>query len=250
MNYDELFEKIEFEVSVDMIEGRVTNFAEYIKEDDTEETIRSFCTRVAFWVLNKSAEQDEEVPETRGTRRPVNRAERRKETAHAKNRRKALAKYADDEIRTNSGKVINTGYRSYEKGVKVYTRKGRGFRDKFTEDPFNPWGSDDEETMLNLTNNDGYYSDEDIQKAIEESNRWDDDWDLDDGWDDVHGDDWDDVHGDDCIDLDVLVENLQKQNQNLRNYNNQLEEEVRKLHEFLSDFNLETLHTYWRNTHK
>lgn len=34
--------------------------------------------------------------ESRGTRKPANRAERRKATAHAKNRRKELAEYADD----------------------------------------------------------------------------------------------------------------------------------------------------------
>ena len=81
--------------------------------------------------------------EVRGTRRPTNRAERRKATAYAKNRRQALAKCADDII-TNTGKVKDSGYRSYEKGDKAWSRKVRHqkfydeYEDMFAEDVIDP----------------------------------------------------------------------------------------------------------------
>lgn len=53
-DWEKIFNKIEFEVNVNMIEERVNHFAKYIKEDDTEDTINTDSTRIAFWVLNKS----------------------------------------------------------------------------------------------------------------------------------------------------------------------------------------------------
>lgn len=58
----------------------------------------------------------------KGTRKPSTRAERRKETATAKNRRKRLGNYSLNYIMPNSGKVKDTGLKPYFKGDKVYKR--------------------------------------------------------------------------------------------------------------------------------
>ena len=220
------FDEIMFEVRVNMLKDTINRFEKYLDQSEEENIDYPFICE-AIVANQKITEQDNEVTEVRGTRRPVNRSERRKATAHAKNHRKALAKYADDEIRTNSGKVINTGYRVYEKGAKLYTRHGRTARDKFTDEPFDPWDTDDEVTMLNLDNGDGYYSDEDIQKAIEEYNRWDDDWD----------DDWElDDADDDDFDLDLDVDGG-----NFYTSETALEEKLRLYEEFIHEYNLEKL---------
>lgn len=60
-----------------------------------------------------------------------NRSIRLEKTKNKKNRRQKMAKYAYDLIMPNSGKVKDTGFRSYEKGDKVYSRKLR--HQKFSE---------------------------------------------------------------------------------------------------------------------
>ena len=47
---------------------------------------------------------------------------RLEKTKNKKNRRQKMAKYAYQLIMPNSGKVKDTGWRSYEKGDKVYRR--------------------------------------------------------------------------------------------------------------------------------
>lgn len=64
-----------------------------------------------------------ETVQKRVGRHQTTRAERRKDTFHKASKRREMAKYADDEIRLNSGKVVNTGYRSYGKGAKLYKRE-------------------------------------------------------------------------------------------------------------------------------
>lgn len=68
-----------------------------------------------------------EVKEPRhgSNRKATNRRDRRRATALAKKHRQELAQYADDEIRENSGKVVNTGYRSYSKGKTAWNRAVR-----------------------------------------------------------------------------------------------------------------------------
>lgn len=66
--------------------------------------------------------------EVRGTRKPANRAERRKATAHAKNRRKELAEYADDpwggiEFNSKTGNVKR--WAGFAVQSKVKNRKTR-----------------------------------------------------------------------------------------------------------------------------
>jgi len=171
------FDEIMFEIRVKNLSEDVEKFLEWIPEDGSEpDDFYGGYTYQAYCVLNKSSEQDAEVPEVRGTRHPSNRAERRKATAHAKNRRKALAVYSDDEIRTNSGKVVDSGIRSYEKGAKIYTRKGRVTREKFTEEPV------DEESMftirdtdLSLDTNSEVWTDEEISQAVKEYHKYEDD---------------------------------------------------------------------------
>lgn len=69
-----------------------------------------------------------ELDEFRGTRRPGNRAERRKATAHAKNSRRELASYADDpwygiEFNAKTGKVKR--WAGFAVETKVKNRKTR-----------------------------------------------------------------------------------------------------------------------------
>lgn len=59
-----------------------------------------------------------------------NRANRRRKTALAKKHLQKKAKYAADEILV-TGKVKNTGFASYEKGAKAWSRKVRHEKPKF-----------------------------------------------------------------------------------------------------------------------
>lgn len=101
------FDEIMFEVRVNMLDKTLDRFEKYFEQSEEENLAYPWICG-AIVANRKITEQDEEVPEVRGTRRTVNRGERRKATAHAKNRRKAMAVYADDEIRMNSGKIIDT----------------------------------------------------------------------------------------------------------------------------------------------
>lgn len=64
-------------------------------------------------------------------RKTTNRGDRRRATKKAKKRRQKMAKYSYDLIMLNFGKVKDTGWRSYEKGDKVYSRKLR--HERFSE---------------------------------------------------------------------------------------------------------------------
>lgn len=70
----------------------------------------------------KRNEPEEILSSSKGTRKPSTRAERRKETTNAKNRRKRLSNYSINYIMPNSGKVKDTGLKPYFKGDKVYKR--------------------------------------------------------------------------------------------------------------------------------
>lgn len=258
MNWDKIFEKIEFDVKVDNLEDVFQRFQKYIHEDDNEYTLDGY-TLQTYMMSEKVNETDAEVPATRGTRRPATRAERRKDTAHAKNRRKSMATYADDEIRMNSGKVINTGWRSYEKGAKIYTRKGRVTREKFTEEPFNPWYDPDYledvdyETGLHLPVGTGYWSDETLSEAINNHNNPYYDYD----WEEILEDDEEELEElDEILDEDddevILVDAEEGDDElvdGLRQLNHQLELEVRKLYDFINEYNLNKLFSQWGKSH-
>ena len=92
-------------------------------------------------LVNKVSEADKAEVTVPGTRRPSTRAERRKATRRAKIRRQELARYSDNFIMPNSGKVKNTGFRSYEKGAKVYHRNKK-IQVESTVSPFNPLDGD------------------------------------------------------------------------------------------------------------
>ena len=64
-------------------------------------------------------------PRHSSNRKVTNRRERRRATEMKKKHRQELARYADDEIRENSGKIIDTGYRSYSKGKTAWNRAVR-----------------------------------------------------------------------------------------------------------------------------
>lgn len=236
------FDEIMFEIRVKNLSEDVEKFLEWIPEDGSEpDDFYGGYTYQAYCVLNKSSEQDEEVPATHGTRRPANRGERRKATAHAKNRRKSLAKYADDEIRMNSGKVVNTGWRSYEKGDKLYTRKGRVTREKFTEEPTLNMDEDDsltiDNTGLYLDKNQDAWTDEEISQSIayfryeHEHDHNDDAWDdFDDDFDEDWDDDWDDYY----FDEDEYIREISK-----------LKREVLRYKHFISEYNLGKLYDQW-----
>lgn len=77
-------------------------------------------------------------------RKAKNRGDRRRATKLAKKHRQELAEYAMDEIRENSGKVVDSGLRSYLKGDKAWSRKVRhqrftDDREFFTEDIVDPF---------------------------------------------------------------------------------------------------------------
>lgn len=117
MNSNEIL----MEVYTDAIPRSLDRFSKYFGE--TEEENFAYTSIANAIVCNgKINEEDDPVPVTKGTRRPGNRAARRKATRKAKKNRRELATYALDEIMANSGKVKNTGYAAYEKGAKLYKR--------------------------------------------------------------------------------------------------------------------------------
>lgn len=249
------FDEIMFEIRVKNLSEDVQKFLRWIPEDGSEpDDFYGGYTYQAYCVLNKSSEQDEEVPATHGTRRPANRGERRKATAHAKNRRKSLAKYADDEIRTNSGKVVNTGWRSYEKGNKLYTRKGRVAREKFTEEPTLNMDEDDsltiDNTGLYLDKNQDIWTDEEISQSIEyfryEHDHNDDDWDdFDDDFNDDFDEDWDE---DDEEEYDFGYDPYQNAIDDREAAWDEISDLKRQINiykDFIGEFNLNTLYERW-----
>lgn len=164
-------ERIELDVNIDQIEFRADIWGDRVNRTETEAA--EYPSLYQAWVYNaKANEPDPVVAPIKGTRRPGDRASRRKATAHAKNRRRELATYSMDEIRP-TGKVKDTGIRSYLKGDKVYSRNGKEICRKYSDsednelrrrwythetdlekgyiDPddydqdFNPWGYTDEE---------------------------------------------------------------------------------------------------------
>lgn len=186
--------------------------------------------------IAKMEEEDEPdlLPQT-GTRRPTNRQERRKATARAKIRRQKLAKYSDDFIMPNSGKVKDTGYRSYEKGAKVYHRNKK-IQVESTVSPFDPW----EELELEHFDYEEFYevdSDGDrIWKKAENLHEvcpcWVDEY-------------VEDEYVEDEVTVPTEEEYLRGQVNYLENQTYNLKNEVTRLNSFLQEFNLNKLYERW-----
>ena len=261
-----LSEKILFDVNVDMIEGDVEIF-NYCLDTTTETDVPENFRHMLYAVLAnaKATEPDDEIiPVNKGTRRPANHAERRKATAHAKNRRQTLATYSMDEIRPN-GKVKNSGIREYLKGDKVYSRKDRrsgkhicrryAKDDSFSEekrlyysdiekgyieeddfDPnFNLYGyTQQEKTEISTDHLHGDFSDDDINRIIAENNpfrRMVEAWGCD---DDYCDDDWDYDCWDEYNDCPYpSIDDLYR--------------EIEIYKSFLNAFNLNTLFRHWKD---
>lgn len=84
--------------------------------------------RNTLGVRDKIDADDHEVITTvqRGTRKPGNRAIRRKNTINAKRHTKRIANYAYDLINPVTGKIKDSGWKSYLKGEKkVYVRNNK-----------------------------------------------------------------------------------------------------------------------------
>lgn len=105
-----LSEKILFDVNVDMIEGDVEIF-NYCLDTATETDVPENFHHMLYAVLAnaKATEPDEIVPVNKGTRRPGNRAERRKATIKVKRHLKEIEPLTMSVRRTRNGGVIKRG---------------------------------------------------------------------------------------------------------------------------------------------
>lgn len=90
-------DEIKFEVNVNFIEKRIEKFARYLDESE-EDNFDYPAIYQAIVANNKANEPDTEVVTTKGTRRPGNRAERRKATEHKKNTLGRTRKYCTEGV--------------------------------------------------------------------------------------------------------------------------------------------------------
>ena len=86
--------------------------------------------RNTLGVRDKIDADDYEIITTvqRGTRKPATRATRRKNTINAKRHTKRIANYSYDIINPVTGKIKDSGWKSYLKGDKVYVRKPHEYK--------------------------------------------------------------------------------------------------------------------------
>lgn len=237
-------DKIRFEVNVDKIEGRIEHFAQYLNERE-EDNLDFPCIYQAIVANAKANEEDETVVVSKGTRRPGNRAERRKATAHVKNRRKRLAVFSMDEIRP-TGKVKNTGIRSYLKGDRVYSRKDRRKGKKICRAY-----SDMEDKELrrrwytyNTDMEKGYITEDDYDQDFNPYGYTNEEF-FSVGGENLHGDfsnsETERIYSDYHYWIDPVLSDQEASWEEISN----LKKEIAKYKDFLGEFNLNTLYERW-----
>jgi len=247
------FEQILFEVNVNMLEDDVDTFRYCINTPETE--IPEDYQHMLYAVLAnaKATEEDPVVTShsaTKGTRRPGNRADRRKAYKAKKHHLEAiepftmsvrpvgksgflrqgngdfhkLCKRMDNRIERNSGKEICRNYipdnyvSDYAKACDDFDRYC--YPDDY--DPLvNPWGYKYDEEIYH-----GDYSDDDIQKIIAAWNNYDYDFD------------------DDDYDYDPYQSAIDDREAAWKTIAD-LQREIDRYHKFINEFNLGTLFQRW-----
>lgn len=198
------FDNIVFEAWMRTCDDIIPQFEEFVPENvEDADDLFGYVYQAGIW-LEKAAEEDEpdNAAVRHGSRRPVNRAERRKATAHAKMRRQRMAMYSADEICPRSGKIKNTGFRSYEKGAKAWTRKmrhtpvgmeGQGYYEENHDTGIDDYDCVGRYTGLDICpDKDGLYTDRVIECSIFRYNNLLGDYDNPEGYlpDDDYMDEW------------------------------------------------------------
>lgn len=306
-NWNEFEEQITFEIWVDGIDENISTFSRFIADGATEEDFLSSNTNStyrAFITLRKINEEDEELPEIRGTRHPSNRAERRKATEHQKRQLGAKYRFSAEpidaywieEIPEEDKKVTHWlfdthkevdgmtteeyyeflksipwdkvkacnvkqswGGKSLSKKIDNRKRRHQRIEEQEGAEPFNPWYDPDYiedvdyETGLNLPVGTGYWSDETLSEAIKNHNNPYYDYD----WEEILKDDEEELEElDEILDEDddeiILVDAEEGDDElvdGLRQLNRQLELEVRKLYDFINEYNLNKLFSEWEKSH-
>ena len=184
-------DEIMFEIRVKNLSEDVQKFMRWIPEDGSEpDDFYGGYTYQAWCVTTKSTEgepAEEEVAEENHEEEEVeeeilykNRKRGKKFNKSAwvrKERKKSLHSLVDWKNGIDWWQSVdNGGRKTAEKGEKIYTRKGRVAREKFTGEPFNPWYDPDYiedvdyETGLHIPVGTGYWSDEELSEAINNHN--------------------------------------------------------------------------------
>lgn len=254
---------IMFEIRVNNLSDDVHEFLKWIPEDGSEpDDSYGGYTYQAWCVTTKSTEgepAEEEVAEENHEEEEVeeeilykNRKRGKKFNKSVwvrKERKKSLHSLVDWKDGIDWWQSVDDGGRKIgEKGAKLYTRKGRVAREKFTGEPFDPWYDEDYiddveyETDLDIPVGTGYWTDEELSEAI---NNYKDPF-----YDPYDCDDYDDELEEVLVDdedfcLDVDGGNFYTRETALQKHCEELEEEVKKLHDFLNEYNLNTLFSQW-----
>lgn len=238
-------DQIRFEVSIKLIDDRLKVFEKFLDEAE-EDNFNYPAIYQAIVANNKITEGESEVPENE----ELETEELDEEFPH-KNRRlgkkhnKSAWLRKERQVRLHRlvdwkpgikwwQSVDDGGRRIGEKGDKLYTRKGRVAREKFTEEPTLNMDEDDsltiDNTGLYLDKNQDIWTDEEISQSIEyfryEHDHNDDDWDD----DDFEYDPYQSALNDREAAWDEISD---------------LKRQINTFKDFIGEFNLNTLYERW-----
>lgn len=169
-------DQIRFEVSVNLINNRLEKFERYLDESEEDNFDYPAIYQTIICHQKSTEGYESEVLETEEFDEEFPRKNRRrgkkfnKSAWMRKERQKSLHNLVDWTEKDWWQSVDDGGRRIGEKGDKLYTRKGRVTRDKFTEEPV----TDEEsvfticDTDLSLDTNSEIWTDEEISQAVKE----------------------------------------------------------------------------------
>ena len=224
-------ERIELEVNIDQIEFRAHIWGDRVNGTETEAA--EYSSLYQAWVYNaKANEPDPVVAPIKGTRRPGNRAERRKATIKAKRHLKEIEPLTMSVRRTRNGGVIKRGdtyswlpeWKAMDRRNRRHTAKEicRDFVPDEIDTVSDPWAYTDEEYFFAGGENlHGDFDDSATEMIYEDYHN---PGYLDDDWDD------DDNPCSGCMADDTIAD---------------LRREIARYKDFLGEFNLNTLYERW-----